>query len=190
MQGRVKEILLLVLALAALGIALFTFRGKPTPAPAPTAAAAPSRQASLPDAAEASASGQEQGGEQQGAGDTGSEGGEARRNPFSAPGGPVATTDSEPGEGTDATAAEEIAETVVPASALEEPGLPQKALTLTGVVLGRTTVAIIRQDDQRFFVKVGDQVDRYRVRAIGSREVVLSVAGQEGNVILRMGGRQ
>jgi hypothetical protein len=49
-------------------------------------------------------------------------------------------------------------------------------------------VAILRQEDRRYFVKVGDTVGDYRVKSIGSRQVVL--ANQQGKVILRMGGRQ
>ena len=63
------------------------------------------------------------------------------------------------------------------------------SLTLTGIIDGRQTVAILRQNDQRYFVKVGDFIgDGYRVQSIGNQQVVL--AGQQGKVILRMGGRQ
>jgi hypothetical protein len=65
----------------------------------------------------------------------------------------------------------------------------ETSLTLTGIIDGKQSVAILRQDDQRFFVKAGDLVgEGYRVQSIGRQQVVL--AGQQGNVILRMGGRQ
>jgi hypothetical protein len=72
------------------------------------------------------------------------------------------------------------------------PDMPEWAdssLTLTGIVEGKPDVAILRQGDQRFFVKVGDPIGGgYRVQSIGNQQVVL--AGQQGKVILRMGGRQ
>jgi hypothetical protein len=49
-------------------------------------------------------------------------------------------------------------------------------------------VAILRQDDQRYFVKVGETVAGYRVQSISNQQVVL--AGSQGKVTLRMGGRQ
>jgi hypothetical protein len=63
------------------------------------------------------------------------------------------------------------------------------SLTLTGIVEGKSDVAILRQGDQRLFVKVGDSIGGgYRVQSIGNQQVVL--AGPQGTVILRMGGRQ
>ena len=62
-------------------------------------------------------------------------------------------------------------------------------MTLNGIVAGRQAMAVIRQGEQRYYVKVGDPVgDQYRVQTISQKEVVL--VGKEGKVILRMGGRQ
>jgi Tfp pilus assembly protein PilP len=62
-------------------------------------------------------------------------------------------------------------------------------LALYGIVAGKQAMAVIREGDQRYYVKVGDRIgDRYRVQAISQKEVVL--VGSEGKVILRMGGRQ
>jgi hypothetical protein len=62
------------------------------------------------------------------------------------------------------------------------------SLVLTGTVVGKQTLAVIRENDQRYFVGVGEQIgDRYRVKQIGRNQVVLS--GPEGTVILRMGGQ-
>ncbi|MDH4179647.1 MAG: hypothetical protein OEV33_03985 [Armatimonadota bacterium] len=192
MEGRRKEVLLLVLAVAALGIALYTFRGKPAPPPAGgTPVASQPGSAPAQGNVDAQASAQE-GDEQAGASEEGSSeaaAGEAQRNPFSAPGTSVA---SEAGVGPEAGAG-----AGAEGSATPEPGMgPEQAepggemgLTLTGIVEGKQTVAILRQNDQRYFVKVGDLVgDGYRVQSIGRQQVVL--AGQQGKVILRMGGRQ
>jgi hypothetical protein len=175
MEGRRKEIILLVLAVAALGIALYTFRGnKPAPAPAPVpAATAPgaARDEAAPGArGEQAATGAAQGTE----GDASA----AARNPFSTPGG----VEAAPDVGGDS-------ETMVEPPPDTAPGEGGASLTLTGIVDGKQSVAILRQDDQRFFVKVGDLVgEGYRVQSIGSQQVVL--VGQQGKVILRMGGRQ
>lgn len=188
MEGRRKEVLLLVLAVAALGIALYSFRGKPAPPPAGGTPVA-SEAGAAPAQGNADKSAVTQEGEQQaGASAEGSSeaaAGGAQRNPFSAPGASV-----------------EVGATVGPeagaeGSAVTEPGMgPEQAepggevgLTLTGIVDGKQTMAILRQNDQRYFVKVGDLVgDGYRVQSIGRQQVVL--AGQQGKVILRMGGRQ
>lgn len=181
MEGRRKEVVLLVLAVLALGVALYTFRGnKPAPAPAPgptTTAAAPAPEA-------ATEPGDEQGaieGGQGAEGDaTGATTGARQRNPFSAPGtvavapAPNVTEGSEP--------ATDFSPDVAPSTG-------ETSLILTGVIDGKDSVAILRQDDQRFFVKVGDLVgEGYRVQSISRQQVVL--AGQQGKVILRMGGRQ
>jgi hypothetical protein len=48
-------------------------------------------------------------------------------------------------------------------------------------------MAVIREDDQRHFVRVGDRIgDRYRVSAIGRQEVVL--VGGGGKLVLRLRG--
>jgi len=186
MEGRRKEVLLLVLAVAALGIALYTFRGKPAPPP-PSGTPVASEPGAAPAQGKADELAVKQGGEQQaGASEGGSSeaaAGEAQRNPFSAPGASVAVG-AEVGLEADGSAATE------PGMGPEqpEPGA-EMGLTLTGIVGGKHTVAILRQNDQRYFVKVGDLVgDDYRVQSIGSQQVVL--AGQQGKLILRMGGRQ
>jgi hypothetical protein len=172
MEGRRKEVLLLVLALAALGLALYTFRGKPAPTGPPAVAepGAPAEPAPS-EGLKVVHIGQGQEGPAQAA--AGSEAADAQRNPFSAPGSaPV-------GPAPDST----------PADLPDTPEWGDGSLTLTGVVEGKPDVAILRQGDQRFFVKVGDPIgDGYRVQSIGNHQVVL--AGPQGKVILRMGGRQ
>jgi hypothetical protein len=183
MQNRGKETLLLVLALVALGVALFTFRGKHTPTAPPAKPTAQQEQVQTEVARAAPGQGateQAPGGEGE-ATAAGATGG-ASRNPFAAPHAPTAV----PGPADAAGAVED--EGHAPPTAEPAP-VPDKALTLTGIVEGKPAVAIIRQEDQRYFVRVGDQVgEQYRVKAIGRQEVAL--VGPEGKVILRMGGRQ
>jgi hypothetical protein len=184
MRSRGKDILLLVVALVALVVAVYTFRSKPKPAPAAPVQAAPEQAAAQEESATTPEEAEQEPGEEPGPTD---------RNPFSAPGAAPAVTDrtgvtSEEGPTTPGEAPGEAATALQPGS---EPasGGPTAALSLTGIVAGRPAVAIIREDGQRYFVKVGDQVgDRYRVQAIGHQDVVL--AGPQGKVILRMGGRQ
>jgi len=179
MEGRRKEILLLVLALAALGLALYTFRGNKAPAPPPPAEPAPQQEV-----ADSSASAEA---EQEATGDVEGEASSAaasgrQRNPFSAPGTPGIAPEMPAGNAEGASEGD-------PGEISLAGELEQPSLVLTGIVDGSPTVAILRQDDQRFFVKVGDFVgDGYRVQSIARQQVVL--AGHEGNVILRMGGRQ
>jgi hypothetical protein len=181
MEGRRKEVVLLVLAVFALGIALYTFRGnKPAPVAAPgpaPAARAPAPEAGTEPGSEQAAPGEAQGTE----GETADTGGATRqRNPFSAPGTVAVDPASNVPEASDPTG---------DPSLTASPATGDTSLVLTGVIDGRESVAILRQDDQRFFVKVGDLVgDGYRVQSIGHQQVVL--AGQQGKVILRMGGRQ
>jgi hypothetical protein len=188
MEGRRKEVLLLVLAVAALGIALYSFRGKPAPPP-PGGTPVASEPGAAPAQGKVEESAVKEEGEQQaGASEEGSSeavAGGAQRNPFSAPGASAAVgSDVAPEAGAEASAAPEPG--MGPERA--EPG-GELGLTLTGIVDGKQTVAILRQNDQRYFVKVGDLVgDGYRVQSIGRQQVVL--AGQQGKVILRMGGRQ
>jgi hypothetical protein len=179
MRSRGKDILLLAVALVALVVAVYTFRGKPRPTvPPPPAPEQPADQ----ETASATQEGAEQPEE--------ALAGTADRNPFSAPGAaPAAGITVEAGP----SAAEEgVGEETAgrPTEGAEAAGEAQaSALSLTGIVAGKPAVAIIRDNGQRYFVKVGDQVgDRYRVQAIGRQEVVL--AGQQGKVTLRMGGRQ
>ena len=149
----------------------------------------PSEPGAAPALGKAEESAVKQEGEQQaGASEEGSSeavAGGAQRNPFSAPGASAAVgSDVSPEAGAEASAAPEPG--MGPERA--EPG-GELGLTLTGIVDGKQTVAILRQNDQRYFVKVGDLVgDGYRVQSIGRQQVVL--AGQQGKVILRMGGRQ
>jgi len=188
MEGRRKEVLLLVLAVVALGIALYSFRGKPAPPPQGGTPVA-SEPGAAPAEGNADKSAVTQEGEQQAEGsEEGSSeaaAGGAQRNPFSAPGASAAVgSDVAPEAGAEGSAATEPG--MGPEQA--EPG-GEMGLTLTGIVEGKQTVAILRQNDQRYFVKVGDLVgDGYRVQSIGRQQVVL--AGQQGKVILRMGGRQ
>jgi len=185
MESRRKEVLLLVLAVVALGVGLYTFRGKPA---APPAAPAATSERPAPGGgekvAEAPAGAAEEGQEPTAAGEGTAGAGNAQRNPFSAPGGPAPS-----------------AEQPVTVAAAEQPVQPQpvqelpqmssgaSGLVLTGIIDGKQTLAVLRQDDRRFYVKVGDHVgDGYRVQSIGSQQVVL--AGQQGKVTLRMGGRQ
>lgn len=189
MEGRRKEVLLLVLAVVALGVAVWTFRGKSAPPP-PVAVAQPAgekdadKEAKLDggQATEAVAPAATKAGEAGGAG-------AQQRNPFTAPGGegvapsPAVPT-TEPATGTPPAPAETQAGTPPLPDGSEKP-----SLSLTGIVDGKPTVAILRQDDKRFFVKVGDQVgDGYRVQSIRGEQVVL--VGQQGKLVLRMGGRQ
>lgn len=182
MEGRRKEIILLVLAVVALGVALLTFRGQPAapPAPAPETETAQAPDSEKPEAPAAEAEREtpaaEGESEEQAAP---SEGEAASRNPFSTPGASPAAT-GETQEGTDE-----------PATAEQPPagGDGEQALALTGIVAGTPTVAILRQGDQPYFVRVGDHVgEAYRVQAIGHQKVVL--AGPGGEMVLRMGGRQ
>lgn len=179
MEGRRKEVILLVLALAALGLALYTFRAKPTPAPpaGPAVAAqpAPAPEPTRPQVPGLARAGQEQAGLTEPA--AGANAGDVQRNPFSAPGGSPGPMAPPPQSG--------------PAGP-EDSDMPEWAdgsLTLTGIVEGKPDVAILRQGDQRLFVKVGDPIGGgHRVQSIGNHQVVL--AGPQGTVILRMGGRQ
>lgn len=208
MEGRRKEVLLLVLALVALGVALYTFRGKPGPQPAAPVAETPEGTASARRPAAPSTGGTE--GEQAGTVTPGTAlaGGAAgaQRNPFVAPGAEVAAAETTPRPGTPrAAASAAVGSAAATPTAGGEPGptppgeaggqpapagtATKTSFTLTGIVNGKPNVAILRQDDRRYFVKVGDAVgDGYRVKAIGNQQVVL--VGQQGKVTLRMGGRQ
>jgi len=193
MEGRRKEVLLLVLALLALGVALYTFRGKPESQPAAPVAETPEGTAPTRQAAASTARGPE-GGQPGTAPAAGAA--VAQRNPFVAPGTGVAAAGLTPR----AAASAAVGSAGATTAAGGEPGptpagqaVPgtetQASFTLTGIVNGKPNVAILRQDDQRYFVKVGDTVgDGYRVKSIGSQQVVL--VGQQGKVTLRMGGRQ
>jgi hypothetical protein len=84
-----------------------------------------------------------------------------------------------------------VSSTAAPAAPAAAKGgeAPATGLILAGIVAGRQAMAVIREGDQRYYVKAGDRIgDRYRVQSVGSKEVVLT--GKEGKVILRMGGRQ
>jgi hypothetical protein len=189
MGSRSKDILLLVLAVAALGIAIYTFRGRPAPAPQPATAVSSDR-GERGTAKPATVPAEEPSGEQTGAAASGGE-----RNPFAAPGAAstpvtVAPSTQPPGEPQGTPGTPEAGTTAAAGQqAAVRPEPSQTGLTLTGIVAGRPTLAVIRDNGQRHFVKVGDQIgDRYRVQAIKRQEVVL--ASEEGQVTLRMGGRQ
>lgn len=193
-MGRRKDVLLLVLAVVALGVAFYTFRGKPaSPGAAPAAATAPQ-----PKKEEAK---KEETGGGPGLPSAALPGG-GTRNPFQGPEGGAAPAGRNP-----ATAPQKPAGAPAPASqpavnplpvpARPLPAAPGSAktqapaatLALNGIVAGKQAMAVIREGDQRYYVKVGDRIgDRYRVQSISSKEVVL--VGSEGKVILRMGGRQ
>ncbi len=186
MEGRRKEVLLLVLAVAALGIALYTFRGKPAPPPAGGTPVAtrpgPAPEQGTPEGSAAEGGGgQEAGPTEEGSPEAAAS--DEQRNPFSAPGAAAAAS-AAMGPATEAEAG-----TPASVSGAEQGELGEGSLTLTGIIDGKQTVAVLRQSDQRYFVKVGDFVgDGYRVQSIGNQQVVL--AGQQGKLILRMGGRQ
>ena len=192
MESRRKEVLLLILAVAALGVGLYTFRGKssaPAPGPAPRAEkAAPSGEEKAGEPAASAKEGQKPAAE--GEGKTSGGAASAQRNPFSAPGGPAPGAE-QPVSGGEGAQPAQPAQPVQPVP-VQEPAQVASGgagMVLTGIVDGKQTLAILRQDDRRFYVKVGDSVgDGYRVQSIGSQQVVL--AGQQGKLILKMGGRQ
>lgn len=212
MEGRRKEVLLLVLAVLALGVALYTFRGKPQPQAAAPAAETPGGRApatqagaGVGEAGQVGQAGTEAPGAARPEGVPAGAAG-AQRNPFVAPGAEIAAAEAMRRAGTPKAAATAAAgSAAATATTGGEPGPTpagepagqaapagtetQGAFTLTGIVNGKPNVAILRQDDRRYFVKVGDTVgDGYRVKAIGNQQVVL--VGQQGKVTLRMGGRQ
>jgi len=204
MGRRSKDILLLVLAVIALVVALYTFRRKPQPVPsakpAATAAVDEARPQGEKAREEKPASGKEQALAPVGSGG-------ATRNPFEVPGeGPSAAAQSgrKPETSSEQAPAGKSQEMQAPfvfplpsatkpptvsAATGSKPGTSQMQLTLNGILSGPQSMAVIREGDKRYYVKVGDRVgDRYRVQAITQKEVVLT--SSEGKVILRMGGRQ
>ena len=195
MGSRGKEILLLVLAVVALAFAVYTFRPKQPSQPASTAvataqpgdAAVLSAQQPEGDASQLAAAGAEGGGP-----------GAAARNPFAAPGEGGASGEA-PSELAGALAAasgpsqaDQTGTPPAPDAALPgagEEGTTAGSLKLTGIVAGPKPLALVRQGDQRYFLKVGDRIgDHYRVRAIRKAEVEL--VSEADTIILRMGGRQ
>jgi hypothetical protein len=196
MPRRGKEIAFLLLAVVALAVAVTTFRGKP-------AAKKPAKKP--PTAAQKAKPSGKAGEKVQAEGAPGSPAGPATRNPFVAPGGtpeaalapPPTPTGSEAAKAESGPAATGpgAAVTVLqsPGSSGPKPGLAgpeglkEAKLTLTGIIAGQPSMAVIREDDQRHFVRVGDRVgDSYRVSAIGRQEVVL--VGGAGKLILRLRG--
>lgn len=199
MPRRGKEIAFLVLAVLALVVAVMTFRGKPGRSVAPTAKPAggkATQPSGAPEKAREVAQAKE--GSVKSAGP-------ATRNPFTAPGGTPETALAPPPSGPAEEASAEstgrpaarpgggvtILQGPAPGPARPggpapgEPGAPK--LTLTGVIAGQPSMAVIREDDQRHFVRVGDRIgDRYRVSAIGRQEVVL--VGGGGKLVLRLRG--
>jgi hypothetical protein len=204
-MGRRKDVLLFVLAVAALVVAVYTFR-KPAPSTAPKADTAVATKTKHEKKAGEAESGKKA---QEVAGPTGAlPATSATRSPFEGPGAAGVT---EAGKKPEATTGKNPAAkpqqpplaaapmqggpkpTSAPGKAQASPAGKQgtasgQTLTLNGVLAGRQAMAVIRQGDQRYYVRAGDRVDRYRVQSISQKEVVL--VGSEGKVILRMGGRQ
>lgn len=195
MGNRGKEILLLVLAVVALAFAVYTFRPKQSPQAAPPAVAtaqesgADALPAGAPEADEPPSATAEAGARGAGA---------VVRNPFAEPGsggasggappelaGGIAAAGAPSGGGEETTpAAPEVA-----TLAAGPEGTEAGSFKLTGIVAGPQPLALVRQGDQRYFLKVGDRVgDRYRVRAIRAAEVEL--VSEADTITLRMGGRQ
>lgn len=194
METRRKEIFLLVLAVLMLGVAVWTFKPKSAPAPIATAVATnPVKTETVAGKPGESTATSQEGVTKEGEAQNDAVKETAIRNPFTTPGAPGATPDQ---AATSANSPSESGENVAPTSGTAT--LPvagptgeqqQSALTLTGILSGKPTMAVLRENDQRYFVKVGDIVgDGYRVQAINSQQVIL--AGQQGKLILRMGGRQ
>ena len=176
-----KEIAVLVVALVILGVSLFTMMRRNAPRPATEQAKAPSETAKPRQPAEA---GPEE------AGGPASQEGASSRDPFAAlPGAPEGP--SAPPEETPGTAGQEpgVKPPAPPAGAEGAPGEAAKPdITLTGIITGQPSVAVIYHGDQRRYARVGDRIGDYRVQTIGRQEVVL--VGPTGKLILRMGGRQ
>lgn len=195
MGSRGKEILLLVLAVVALAFAVYTFRPKQSPQAAPPAV--PTAQRSGADALSAGAPGADE--PQSATAEAGAGGaGTVARDPFAEPGsggasgkapselaGAIAGASAPSGGGQETTPA---APEVAPSAAGTE-GTEAGGFKLTGIVAGPQPLALVRQGDQRYFLKVGDRIgDRYRVRAIRTTEVEL--VSEADTITLRMGGRQ
>ena len=203
-MGRRKDVLLFVLAIAALVVAVYTFRrplqGPPAKQTAATTPAKTGRET-------AKAGGEA--GAQKGAGQMGTSlpAGGAMRSPFEGPGAaagaaaagkkPQATPGKTPEGAGQQTPGPSVTPLPMGPKPSPLPALPgpkpasaqAQTLTLNGILAGRQAMAVIRQGEQRYYVRVGDRVaDRYRVQTITQKEVVL--VGSEGKVILRMGGRQ
>lgn len=176
MQGRGKEIFLLVLALGALGLALYTFRGKPASVPAPSGPAAPAAEEAGEEVAETPEGGTAatEGSEQASAAGT---------DPFSLPGAVSGGGTGEAGAGGATQVPVEP-----PPGEIERPPI-QTGLTLTGIVTGPPSLAVIRHEGNRYYVKVGESVaDAYRVESIkGGSESEVVLAGPQGTVVLRTG---
>jgi hypothetical protein len=190
MNRHKKEIALLLAALAVLGISLFSMMRKSTPPPA--------KKETPPDAqAAGTAAQQARAAEEEPEGPL-PQTGSASRNPFEAvagapPGPPSASGEAAGPEGQQPAARPPAA----PAGALgASPAAPQgipgeeatPTITLTGIITGQPSVAVIYHGDQRRYARVGDRIGDYRVQTIGRQEVVL--VGPTGKLILRMGGRQ
>jgi len=192
---RGKEILLLVLAVVALAFAVYTFRPKQEPQPAsPAVATAQEGDADAPSAA------RPEGDESPLAtAEAGADGaGTVARNPFAAPGQGGASSEAPSelaGALAGAGAPSEGGQPAAPAapepasSNAGQEGTEAGSFKLTGIVAGPQPLAVVRQGDQRYFLKVGDRIgDHYRVRAIRTTEVEL--VSEADTIILRMGGRQ
>jgi hypothetical protein len=199
-MGRRKDVLLFLLAVIALVVAVYTFR-RPARAPVANPATAANPATSTKEVAKAG--GETKTGQAADRTGTSRSAGGPTRSPFEGPGA-AAVAESEAGRkppvGAVAGLPQGPAPAVDPLPALptlapatagspKQATTPEKTLTLNGIVAGRQAMAVIRQGEQRYYVKVGDPVgDQYRVQTISQKEVVL--VGKEGKVILRMGGRQ
>jgi len=203
MGRRSKDVLLLLLAVVALAVALYTFRRKPA---APTTKP-PTASTQAQKGEQGTATGERPGPGGKPAGAASAAPGGGARNPFAGPSVPPAPGPKPAGAGGTSTPSRGAQVSViapVPGPSLPvvtpapmptgpkpggQAGAQGQALTVVGIIAGRQTMAVIRAGDQRYYVRVGDRIgDRYRVQAIGSKDVVL--ASNEGKVILRMGGRQ
>jgi hypothetical protein len=185
-----KQALFLVLALAVLGVSLFTLFRKPAP-PTAKKEATQTAQAKQPpkptEQAEADKANEAAQPPQTGTG----------RNPFAAPPGVAATgqpaaTGAPPEPDTSgAVTTQEPPPGPPRPAAVAPPGAAgaqtQPTISLSGIVTGQPSVAVIYYGDQRRYARVGERVGDYRVQTIGRQEVVL--VGPTGKLILRMGGR-
>jgi hypothetical protein len=197
-MGRRKDLLLFVLAVVALVVAIYTFR---RPAAPTTAKAAPAATTQAQD--KAGVEGDKKAREGTAAAGALSRAG-TMRSPFE---GPAAGAGAEtaqkpaPAEKTPTVAPQPPLPTGAAPSGAKPLPTPTEAppatkqgddskqtLTLNGILAGKQAMAVIRQGEQRYYVKAGEEVGQYRVKSISQKEVVL--VGKAGNVTLRMGGRQ
>ncbi len=186
-----KQLLFLVLALAVLGVSLFSLFRKPAP---PTAKAQAKQTPQAKEKPKPTEEAQAPGGE--GSQPVSLPSGGASRNPFAAPPGAGTTAQppaTSPPPESGGPAAPKPPSAAPPGGATAAPpaaagGQTQPTISLSGIVTGEPSVAVIYYGDQRRYARVGDRVGDFRVQTIGRQEVVL--VGPTGKLILRMGGRQ